>query len=80
MKTVDSISLDGRAAFFGAQDDLDTVVFVHGLGGHFRKTWKMFPELLASDPDLPKLDIFLWGYDSGVLKRESPASKRSAVN
>ena len=61
--------VDERAAFFGGQNDLDTVVFVHGLGGHFSKTWKMFPELLASDPDLPKLDIFLWGYDSGVLRR-----------
>lgn len=60
-----------RAAFLREQNDLDTVVFVHGIGGHFRKTWKKFPELLTSDPDLPKLDIFLWGYDSGLFKRGS---------
>ena len=58
-----------RAAFFGRQADLDTVVFVHGLRGHYRETWKKFPELLASDPDLPRLDIFLWGYDSGLFRR-----------
>ncbi len=57
-----------RAAFFGEQKCLDTVVFVHGLGGDFLKTWNRFPDLLASDPDLPKLDLFLWGYDSGVFK------------
>ena len=58
-----------RAAFFGMQENLDTVVFVHGLQGHFRDTWKKFPELLASDPDLPRLDIFLRGYDSGMFRR-----------
>ena len=52
--------------FFVPQRDLDTVVFVHGLGGHYRDTWGEFPDLLASDPDLPKLDILLWGYVSGV--------------
>ncbi len=60
--------VDERAAFFGKQKNLDAVVFVHGLDGHYIETWKKFPELLASDPDLPKLDIFLWGYDSGVFK------------
>ena len=43
------------------------MVFVHGLGGHFSETWGRFPELLDSDPDLPKLDILLWGYDSGIV-------------
>ena len=56
-----------RAAFFGRQQHLDTVVFVHGLRGHFMDTWGKFPELLASDPDLPNVDIFLWGYRTGVL-------------
>ena len=58
-----------RAAFFGRQADLDTVVFVHGLRGHYSETWKKFPALLASDPDLPRLDVFLWGYASGLVRR-----------
>ena len=57
-----------RAAFYGRQKNLDTVVFVHGLGGHFSATWDRFPELLATDPDLPQLDILLWGYKTGVLR------------
>lgn len=62
-------AVDKQAAFFGGPFDLDAIVFVHGLGGHYSKIWNRFPEFLASDPDLPKLDIFLWGYDSGLLKR-----------
>ena len=57
-----------RSAFFGRQERLDTVVFVHGLRGHFMKTWGRFPALIASDPDLPKLDIFLWGYRTGMIR------------
>ena len=58
-----------RTAFFGQQDHFDTVVFIHGFGGHNIKSWGKFPELLSSDPDLPKLDIFLWGYRTGGLIR-----------
>ena len=57
-----------RAAFVAEQENLDTVVFVHGLGGHFCDTWGRFPALLAADPDLPRLDIFLWGYRTGLLR------------
>jgi pimeloyl-ACP methyl ester carboxylesterase len=42
----------------------EAVVFVHGLAGHFRDTWKQFPDLLIGDPDLPRLDILLAGYDA----------------
>lgn len=56
-----------NAAFFTRQDRVDTVVFVHGLKGHFQQTWDKFPELLVSDPDMPLLDILLWGYDSYVI-------------
>ena len=59
-----------RATFVGQQKCLDTVVFVHGLGGDCIGTWGNFPQLLASDPDLPRLDIFLWGYASGRFWRE----------
>lgn len=56
-----------RAAFYTPKDDVDTVVFVHGLRGHFQKTWAGFPQLLADDPDLPSLDIVLWGYPTAAL-------------
>ena len=56
-----------RTGFFGEQQEVDTVVFVHGLRGHFASTWGKFPELLATDADLPSLDILLWGYRTGAL-------------
>jgi len=57
-----------EAVFFNDEPTTtDAVVFVHGLGGHFRDTWKKFPELLYHDPDIPRLDILLWGYNSSFL-------------
>jgi pimeloyl-ACP methyl ester carboxylesterase len=47
-----------------AREGKEVVVFVHGLGGHFRDTWKKFPDLLDSDPDLPTMQILLAGYDA----------------
>jgi pimeloyl-ACP methyl ester carboxylesterase len=47
--------------------NVDTVVFVHGFKGHFRKSWGAFPRLLDEDPDLPTLDILLWGYRSKLF-------------
>lgn len=44
----------------------DTVVFVHGILGDPIKTWGDFPALLNEDPDLPKLSILQWGYESGL--------------
>jgi pimeloyl-ACP methyl ester carboxylesterase len=51
------------------QQNVDTVVFVHGILGHHVKTWGKFPKFLAEDDDLPRLDILLWGYRTGYLKR-----------
>jgi hypothetical protein len=48
--------------FVGSRLGHETVVFVHGLAGHFRDTWKQFPQLAQQDPDLPQLDILLAGY------------------
>lgn len=45
----------------------DTVIFVHGLHGHFRNTWPQLPELLHGDPDLPQLDVILWGYRASIF-------------
>lgn len=41
-----------------------TVVFVHGLTGHFRKTWGRFPDLIVDDPALGHCDVLCWGYPS----------------
>jgi len=56
-----------QPAFFGGQTECDTIVFVHGLHGHFQRTWAAFPELLRGDPDLPALDIWLWSYRASSL-------------
>lgn len=49
--------------YCGRQSTPDTVVFVHGLGGHFSATWGDFPLLLRADEELPLFDILQWGYD-----------------
>jgi pimeloyl-ACP methyl ester carboxylesterase len=51
------------------QKHVDTLVFVHGILGHHVKTWGKFPKLLTEDDDLPELDILLWGYRTGYLRR-----------
>lgn len=56
------------AVFHDEQATTDTVVFVHGLGGHYKDTWKQFPNLLHLDIDLPRFDILLWGYDSSAWR------------
>jgi hypothetical protein len=60
--------VDKYVAFYTDQDGLDTVVFVHGLRGHYHTTWGKFPALLISDPDLPCLDVLLWGYKTGAIR------------
>ena len=45
----------------------DTVIFVHGLHGHFRDTWPRMPDLLHHDPDLPHVDVLLWGYRGSIF-------------
>ena len=46
----------------------DMVVFVHGLVGDAVTTWGRFPTLIATDPDLPDLDILLCGYRSRLVR------------
>lgn len=58
-----------RMKFFRAQVHADTVVFVHGILGHYISTWGLFPQLLCEDPDLPELDVLLWGYRTGWISR-----------
>lgn len=51
----------------GPDDSLNSVVFVHGILGHRSDTWGSFPELIDSDPELPRMDILCWGYPSGLV-------------
>jgi hypothetical protein len=55
-----------------SEPSTDTVVFVHGLHGHFKKTWPTLPTLLREDPDLPELDVLLWGYRGTVFPGARP--------
>ena len=41
----------------------------HGVLGHYVNTWGLFPKLLSEDPDLPDLDVLLWGYPTGWISR-----------
>lgn len=51
------------------QRHLDTIVFVHGILGHYVRTWGQFPKLLSEDEELPEFDILLWGYRTGWFSR-----------
>lgn len=58
--------------FVGEQRNHDTIIFIHGiLFGHYKRTWARFSKLLPGDPDLPRFDLMLWGYDTGFLKGRS---------
>lgn len=58
--------------FVGGQRNHDTIVFIHGiLYGHYKNTWTRFSKLLPGDPDLPRFDLMLWGYDTGYFKGRS---------
>lgn len=48
---------------------IDTIVFVHGIVGHYVNTWGEFPKLLHEDPDLPEVDILLWSYRTGIFAK-----------
>ena len=61
------VSLSKTSAYVGERKGVDTVVFVHGIAGSFHDTWGMFPDLMATDPDLPEMDILLWGYRTTLL-------------
>lgn len=42
------------------------VLFAHGFGGAGVDTWKEFPALLETDPDLADFDVCFWGYDTSL--------------
>ena len=69
--------MNARSARLGDWRGIDAVVFVHGIGGDFLETWGAFPELLASDPDLPELDILLWGYRTGFVPLQDTHGKKT---
>jgi pimeloyl-ACP methyl ester carboxylesterase len=49
------------------------VVFVHGILGD-DKTWGRFPELLASDRELPALSIDVWRYQTVGCRCDNPVA------
>ena len=67
MSEPEIVLLNDRTACVGPWNRIDAVVFVHGIAGNFRETWGSFPHLIATDPDLPELDILLWGYRTTLL-------------
>ena len=67
MSEPEIVPLNERSARVGRWNRIDAVVFVHGIAGNFRDTWGLFPHLIATDPDLPALDILLWGYRTTLL-------------
>lgn len=58
-----------ESVFYSEKKELDTVVFVHGLGGDCKNTWGNFPRLIEADPQLPRLDIVSYGYDTSLYRR-----------
>ena len=74
------VTLNARTARLGDWRDVDAVVFVHGIAGHFHDTWGTFPDLLASAPDLPDLNILLWGYRTGFLPKKVHGTETLAHN
>ena len=56
-----------ESAWHVQQRHFDTVIFVHGIIGAYQTTWGDFQKLLATDEDLPVLDILSWGYKSGFI-------------
>lgn len=69
----DKVLQPGRLMkWYAAQQlNVDTIVFVHGILGDYIDTWGEFPKLLSADEDLPDLDILLWGYRTGLLRRHN---------
>ncbi len=74
------VELNKFTARVGPWRRIDAVVFVHGIAGHFRDTWGAFPELLHSDPDLPELDILLWGYRTSYVDPDVHGTETLARN
>ncbi|WP_133470629.1 esterase/lipase family protein [Paraglaciecola marina] len=44
------------------------IVFIHGLGGNYKKTWGEFPDFLEQDDKFNNTDIYLFGFKSGFLR------------
>ena len=44
------------------------IVFVHGFGGHYQKTWGNLPDYLEADPRFATADIYLFGFRSGLFR------------
>lgn len=60
-----------------SEDSYRVIVFVHGVFGDSRSTWKnsraekSWPEMIASDPDFNTFDVYSVGFNSPYLGRSS---------
>ena len=46
------------------------IIFIHGFGGDYKKTWKEFPKFLMKEKSLNSWDVFSIGYRSRLIPRK----------
>lgn len=56
-----------ESEWMSGPNGLEAIVFVHGILGDKTETWGKFPELIATDRELPLFDVLCWGYRSGLV-------------
>lgn len=44
------------------------ILFVHGFGGDYQKTWGNLPDYLGADPRFATANIYLFGYRTGAFR------------
>jgi pimeloyl-ACP methyl ester carboxylesterase len=44
------------------------ILFVHGFGGNYQRTWGSLPDYLAADPRFQDANIYLFGFRTGLLR------------
>lgn len=78
-KSKDRDVVDGGdwRCYRGLPDQKKVAVFVHGLNGHFERTWGKFPELLKGDDEIREVELFFWGFPTGYIGKR-PGIRRVA--
>ncbi len=50
------------------------ILFVHGLGGHYKNTWKKFPDFIRTDPKFNDFEVAYYSYPTSIFRL--PFSKK----